>query len=169
MLVLHAFLVIFLVCVPLLVDARQRRLEDVVRTRWNLTRIRISEQGYNRHRVKASPDSHLSFSLHILCLIHSATLPPPHKFTIPKPLSFPQLLHYHILPLPLWSTTLIIKSPTPLYTNYLIKLIINDFIYIIMGTNVISIYNIWWILWYICYELYDMDNLRIGMLIELAK
>jgi hypothetical protein len=37
------FLVIFLVCVPLLVDARQRRLEDVERTRWNLTRIRISE------------------------------------------------------------------------------------------------------------------------------
>ena len=65
MLVLHALLVIFHVCVSLLVKARLRRIEDVERTRWSPEVKKTGageigiEQGYNHQRMEASPNTHL--------------------------------------------------------------------------------------------------------------
>ena len=69
MLVLHALLVIFLVCVLLIVDARPRRIGDVREPDgvWNTGTGDIGiERGYNRQRMEASPNTHLfpSLTLH---------------------------------------------------------------------------------------------------------
>ena len=64
MLVLHALLVIFLVCVLLIVDARLRRIGDVREpdgVQKTGTRDTGIEGGYNRQRMEASPNTHLSF------------------------------------------------------------------------------------------------------------
>jgi hypothetical protein len=63
MLVLPALPIIFLVCVLLFVDARPRRIEDVrepnkvQKTRIGDTRI---GRGYNRQRMEANPNTHLT-------------------------------------------------------------------------------------------------------------
>ena len=63
MLVLHALLVIFLVCVLLFVNARPRRIEDV-REPNGVQKIGIGDtgigRGYNRQRMEVSPNTHLT-------------------------------------------------------------------------------------------------------------
>ena len=96
MLVLHALLVVFLVCVLLFVDARPRRIEDVrepdgvQKTGTEDTGIR---EGSDRQRMEASPNTHPFLP----STLHAIPQPPP--------------FHHHIL---LSST---INSPHSISSN----------------------------------------------------
>jgi hypothetical protein len=80
MLVLHALLVIFLVCISLCVDARPRRVEDV-RQPDGIQKTGTGDagigQGYNRQQMEASPNTHLTPPLQYMPPPLTTFLPPP--------------------------------------------------------------------------------------------
>ena len=111
MLILHALLVIFLICVFFFVDARPHRIEDVrepdrvQKTGTGDTGIR---DGYNRQRIEASPNAHLSLSLHHTCHpLTTSLLQPPHFANLHHK---PSTLHPHQLITLTYNTQTLIKN-----------------------------------------------------------
>ena len=80
MLVLRALLVIFLVCVSLFVNARPRRIEDM-RELDGVQKIVTGDtgigQGYNRQRMEASPNTHLTLP----SILHAIPVIEPTNYT----------------------------------------------------------------------------------------